>query len=294
MVNFLNLRKFNPKEIENKRVDPNQGPASILLIGSKRTGKTFLIADLMYYFRKIPAGMIVTGSEGSYEKFAEFFPKTFIFDEINDDLIKKMENIVKRQRKLRKQRVQGDYSSLMLFDDCGYDKKVVNKKIIQGMFMNGRQWRIHLMMAVQYCKSVPPTLRTNADYIFILREPSIEERKKLWREYAGIIPKFEIFSEIMDKCTENYKCVVIDRTTNSNKIEDNIFWYKARSPSRKFKVGSKELWNYHNKHYKSEDEESEEDDPNDELNGNSKNKSKIVIKRIKNNKSQQNIEKKDV
>lgn len=280
-MNVVSLKKFNPKWIEKKRVDPSQGPASILLIGSKRTGKTFLIADLMYYFRKIPAGMILTGSEGSAEKFAEFFPKSFIFDEIDDEMIARMEKIVEKQRKLRKKKTQGDYSSLLLFDDCGYDKKVVNKKVIQGMFMNGRQWRIHLMMAVQYCKSVPPTLRTNADYIFILREPSIEERKKLWREYCGIIPKFEDFCEIMNTCTENYGCLVIDRTATTNKLEDNVFWYRARNPPKQFKVGDKSLWEYHKANYKS-DNESDNEKPI------LKNSKSIIVKKVKKKKKKSN------
>jgi len=36
----LKLKRFNPKVIEQKRIDPKQGPPTILLIGSKRTGKT--------------------------------------------------------------------------------------------------------------------------------------------------------------------------------------------------------------------------------------------------------------
>jgi hypothetical protein len=273
MIN-INLKKFDPKCMENRRVDPNQGPPSILLIGSKRTGKTYLIADLMYYFRKIPAGMIFTGSEASSEKFSEFFPKSFIFDKVDDASVERMEKVVATQRKLRKKKTQGDYSSLLLFDDCGYDKKIVNKEIIKGIFMNGRNWKILLMMAVQYCKSVPPDLRANTDYVFILREPFIENRKKIWREYAGIIPKFEVFCQIMDICTENYGCLVIDKTTTSNKIEDNVFWYRAKNPSKSFKVGGNQLWDYYKKNYKS-DEGSDEESSSKKLN-----ESKVVIKKL--------------
>lgn len=278
----IDLKKFNPKWMEKRRVDPNQGPPSILLIGSKRTGKTYLIGDIMYYFRRIPAGMIITGSEASAEKFAEFFPKSFIFDEIDDPLIERMESIVKTQRKLRKKETKGDYSSLLLFDDCGYDKKVVNKKVIKGIFMNGRNWKILLIMAVQYSKSVPPDLRDNTDYIFILREPSIAARKKLWQEYVGQI-KFDVFNEIMDVCTENYGCIVIDKTTQSNKLEDNIFWYRARHPPRKFKVGSKGLWKFHHKHYKSDD------DSDSEADAFAKRNSGIVIKKVDHKGRRKNV-----
>ena len=109
----LNLKRFNPKSMEKRRINPDQGPPTILILGSRGTGKTYLINDLMYYFRKIPAGMIFTGSEASAEKFSTFFPKSFIFDEIS---VEQIENVVKNQRKLRKKQVEGDYSSLLLFD----------------------------------------------------------------------------------------------------------------------------------------------------------------------------------
>lgn len=268
----LNLRKFQPKEMERRRVNPDQGPPTILIIGSRGTGKTFLLNDLMYYFRRIPAGMIMTGSEASAEQFSKFFPKSFIFDEVD---IAKIENVVINQRKLRRKNTKGDYSSLLLFDDCGYDKATTRKKIIKGVFMNGRNWKVLLIMTIQYCKDIPPDLRSNADYIFILREPVIETRKKIWKEYAGIIPTFDAFSAAMNVCTEDRGALVIDKTTTSNKIEDNIFWYRARNPPRDFKVGSPELWKFHKDNYKSADEEEEEEKTN------LVSKPSVIVKKIK-------------
>ena len=45
----------------------------------------------------------------------------------------------------------------------------------------------------------------------------------------------------MDQTTENYECLVINNNAKSNKINDQIFWYKAvERPD--FKLGSKEFW----------------------------------------------------
>jgi hypothetical protein len=54
----------------------------------------------------------------------------------------------------------------------------------------------------------------------------------------------------MDVVTDNFGCLVLDNTSRSNKIEDCIFWYKAKYPIRECKVGSKELWEYHKKNYR--------------------------------------------
>ena len=121
--------------------------------------------------------------------------------------------------------------------------------------MNGRHYKLLIIMAIQYARSIPPDLRNNADYVFILREPSQEQRKKLYSDYAGIVPDFKSFCKIMDKCTADYGCLVIDKTTSSNEIEDNIFYYKAKINKKPFKVGSRALWEFHNKYYRSDGEE---------------------------------------
>lgn len=274
----LNIKRFRPKEMESRRVHPDKGPPTIVLVGGRGTGKTYLVRDLMYYFRRIPAGMIITGSEASTEAFSEFFPKSFIFDDID---LERIENVVSNQRKLRKKKTEGDYSSLLLFDDCGFDKSMVKKKIIKGIFMNGRNWKILLIMTIQYCKDIPPDLRANVDYVFILREPNMEVRKKLWKEYAGIIPTFDAFNEAMNVCTEDRGALVIDKTSTSNKIEENVFWYRAHSPQRNYKVGSKELWKFHKDNYRSEDEDEEKSLDKQP-------KSSVVVKKVKKKKKKKN------
>ena len=84
-------------------------------------------------------------------------------------------------------------------------------------------------------------LRTNIDYTFILREPYIANRKRIYENYAGMFPTFESFCQVMDQCTENYECLVVSNNAKSNKLEDQIFWYKATA-HRDFKLGSKEFW----------------------------------------------------
>ncbi len=60
-----------------------------------------------------------------------------------------------------------------------------------------------------------------------------------------MFPTFEIFAQVMDQCTENFECLVIDNTTKSNKIEDMVFWYKA-DDHPPFKIGAPSFWEYHN------------------------------------------------
>ena len=127
------------------------------------------------------------------------------------------------------------------------------------LFMNGRHWKIMTVITMQYPLGVPPNLRTNIDYVFILREPYLTNRKRIYENYAGMFPTFESFCQVMDQCTENYECLVIDNNSKSNKLEDQIFWYKAE-PHDNFKLGSKEFWEI-SKDLNSDDED-EPYDPN--------------------------------
>jgi hypothetical protein len=45
----------------------------------------------------------------------------------------------------------------------------------------------------------------------------------------------------MDQCTENFECLVIDNTSRSNKLEDQVFWYKA-ADHPPFRLCDQSLW----------------------------------------------------
>jgi hypothetical protein len=96
---------------------------------------------------------------------------------------------------------------------------------------------------MQYALGIPPNLRTNVDFVFILRENFVNNRKRLYDHYAGMFPTFEMFCQVMDQCTENFECLVINNNAKSNKLEDQVFWYKA-SDHDDFILGAQEYWDY--------------------------------------------------
>jgi hypothetical protein len=253
----LELKKFDMKSISFKP-NENKGPV-VVLIGKRDTGKSFLVRDLLYYHQDIPIGTVISGTEegnGFYEKMV---PKLFVHNEYNTAII---ENILKRQRTVLKQikkemetykRSTIDPRAFVILDDCLYDATWTRDKMMRLLFMNGRHWKIMLVITMQYPLGIPPTLRTNIDYVFILRENYIANRKRIYENYAGMFPTFESFCQVMDQCTENYECLVINNNSKSNKLQDQVFWYKADNHND-FKLGSKEFWEL-SKGMKEEDEE---------------------------------------
>ena len=226
--------------------DQNTGPV-IVMIGRRDTGKSFLVRDLLFYHQDIPIGTVISGTEAGNGFYSHHVPKLFIHDEYNTAII---ENILKRQRTVLKQvkkeiesykKSNIDPRAFVILDDCLFDDKWTRDKMMRLLFMNGRHWKIMLIITMQYPLGIPPVLRTNIDYVFILREPYIANRRRIYENYAGMFPTFESFCQVMDQCTENYECLVINNNVKSNKLHDQIFWYKAEA-HKDFKLGSREFW----------------------------------------------------
>jgi hypothetical protein len=259
----LELRKFDMKSISFKP-NENKGPV-VVLIGKRDTGKSFLVRDLLFYQQDIPIGTVISGTEEGNGFYASMVPKLFVHNEYNTAII---ENILKRQRTVLKQikkemetykRSTIDPRAFVILDDCLYDATWTRDKMMRLLFMNGRHWKVMLVITMQYPLGIPPTLRTNIDYVFILRENYIANRRRIYENYAGMFPTFESFCQVMDQCTENYECLVINNNSKSNKLHDQVFWYKADSHGE-FRLGSKEFWEL-SKNLKDDDEE-EAYDPN--------------------------------
>ena len=147
--------------------------------------------------------------------------------------------------------------------------------------MNGRHWRIFFMLTMQYCMDLPPDLRSNIDYIFVLRENIIQNQEKIYKNFFGIFPNFHIFQDVLTSCTEGYDCLVLDNTSRSNKIQDCVFWYRAKH-GRSFKIGSKELWSYCKKNFDSK--KSKEQSDFDSKKVKKKNTPTVTVKKVSSKK----------
>jgi hypothetical protein len=250
----LKLKKFDMSKIGERSV--------VVFIGARGAGKSILCKDLLYHHQGLPAGMVISGTEDSNQFYSSIIPSCFIYNEFKPELAEKF---VKRQKlitkKLRKEEETFGHSKIdprgfLIMDDCLYDKGWQNDVSIRSCFLNGRHFHTFFIFTSQYALAAPPILRNNIDYVFILREPRMTARKKLYENFAGFVPTFEIFSQIVTQCTENYECIVIDNTTKSNDLCDQLYWYKANLHPD-FKLGAKEFWTLSANNAK---EESDDDD----------------------------------
>jgi hypothetical protein len=247
-MNFQ-IKKFNINTIRERcEMDSRKSPM-IVVIGKKDTGKSFLVRDILYNVKdEFPIGTVISATEVANEFFQHMVPSKLIHDKYKPDIVN---NVIKRQlaiktaRNAEKGRNGGnsniDPRAFLILDDCLYDGSWIREDSTRYMFMNGRHVDVMTIITMQYPLGITPNLRTNVDFIFILRETMIGNRKRIYENFAGMFHTFEMFCQFMDQCTENFECLVVCNGVQSNRLEDQVFWYKA-GDHEPFKLCDDSLW----------------------------------------------------
>ena len=247
----VGIRKFDMKTIAQDSV--------CVFIGRRRTGKSTLVRDLLFHQQEIPLGTVISGTEESNHFYRSLIPPLFIHGDYSPVIIA---NFCKRQKMILQKigkdietygQARTDPRAFLIMDDCLYDDSWLHDRNIRYLFLNGRHLKVFFLITMQYPLGIPPMLRTNVDFAFLLREPSPQNRKRIFENFGSAFPSFEFFCQIMDQCTQNYEVVVINNNCLSNKLEDIVFWYKAEIHGE-FRIGAPEFWKHSTNNYKDKED----------------------------------------
>lgn len=263
----LNIKEFNLADVRDD--------ATICFIGKRRSGKSFCMRELLYSKRYIPYATVISGSEKVNPFFSYFLPSSFIHhmeEDLDEDIVR---NIFKRQL-LLKQRAREDerfkkvdQRFAIVFDDVLHDDNWKKYKSVKNIFMNGRHFNLFFVLAMQFPLGIPPALRANIDYAFIYQDTNFNNRKRLYENFAGVFPDFNMFCKAMNSL-EKYECLVINMSAATANLDETVFWYKA-TQTPNFKFGCEQMW-------KSDSHSRKNQKKGLDLSKYKKNKSKVTVK----------------
>lgn len=274
----LRIKKFNIASMPDN--------VTIAMIAKRASGKSFLTREILYHKQKVPSTIAISKTEKLNKFYGEFIPDIYIYDNYNTSILNR---IFARQQKIsddnsdrkREGKKLKDSRLFLIMDDCMSSKgSWVKEEQILELFFNGRHHKISFILTMQYAIGIPPEMRSNFDYIFLLAEDFISNRKRLYEHYAGMFPSFDVFQQVFTQVTADYGCMVINNRVHSTDITEKVFWYKAKE-TPEFTMGSKKYKKFHKKYYdRNWDKRIEVFDPSS-LGIKKKNTSKLIIEKIK-------------
>jgi hypothetical protein len=245
------MAKKGGKEITIKEFDLQSIPLSCtwIIVAPPASGKTSLIENLAYYNKhKYPVGRVFIATEDGYKRFSKIFHPLFVSNYWDE---KEAEQAIIRQRRCEIENTKGDprNCSILIMDDVSDDPKIYRTKLLRGMFKLGSQhWAQLLMIGSQYCIDFPPDIRKSVSYVALGREPELTERHKLYENFGGLAGTFDDFCELMDQITGDYTFLIFNKRSQSNNLEDCVFWYRTKK-LKDWKFGCSEYREWGNQRY---------------------------------------------
>lgn len=237
----LHIRYFDPQVSLKK-------PFNMVILGHKHTGKSTLMRDMLYRLNQLqyPRVVVFSGTEEGNEFFSSCVPQAYIHHGMD---LEKLKSIIDTQRTLvasyrEAETALGHPPSdmnpnlVIVLDDLMYKKNMTRTELFGELFMNGRHWKVSIILSCQYIMLLDTACRANVDFLLNLRERIPRNRQKIYDNFFGMFPRKHDFFCVLDACTDNYECLVLDNTQPNVAIEKSIYWYKAEINLPRFIFGS--------------------------------------------------------
>ncbi len=236
-VALPNLGEFNPDDI---KLD-----ATVVAVGKRRTGKTWVFRNLMYLLRdKFQAGLVVSQTDELNHFWQQYIPKRFIFNRYDPEIL---QAVFSRQKKILNDVNKTDEEKekeapfFILLDDVISDNRLKYDEALMELFVAGRHYKLFVLITTQYAKAITPTLRGNTDFCFMMKCLQQRQLEALWEDFGSFVTK-DAFAQILNAYTEDNEVLVVN-TCPDTQVDplSMLSWWKAVDPGE-FHMGSEEYW----------------------------------------------------
>ena len=233
------FRRFDPSTIRDF--------SSILFAGGKRTGKSSLMREFLWYIKdRVYDGHVFTGTYDEDHPWECYFPKQMVHNCMKEFQTEALDDTLATQesrKELARKFGASCPPSALIFEDLEFLKPSI--WINQGtrsLIFNGRWVKEFCFVAYQYVMEVKMEMRGSFDYAVFTMDNSKAVRERIWKQFAGVFATPQDFEDAFMELTKDYRAMVIDLRARSYKLEDCVFWYRSNPDLGGFKVGHPDTW----------------------------------------------------
>lgn len=236
-IQLPDLQEFDPSQM---KID-----ATIVAVGKRRTGKTWVFRNIMYLFKdQFQAGLVISQTDELNKFWRQYVPQKYIFNKYDPEIL---QAVFRRQKRIlndvNKTDEQKDKEApfFILLDDVISDQRLKYDEALMELFVAGRHYRLFVLITTQYAKAITPTLRGNTDYCFMMKCIQQRQLEALWEDFGSFLTK-DAFAQIINAYTEDNEVLVIN-TCPECEVDPLMMlgWWKAEDPGD-FKMGTEEFW----------------------------------------------------
>lgn len=240
---------------------------TILLVGKRFSGKSYTAVSVCDKL-DMPRWAAWCGTKETEDFWAERFESNATVKSPNDSGKDYLIQVIKYQQRKSQQykRLNIEWpkklSVGLIFDDITANKKFRAGPELEDLFSNGRHYHCAIVVSAQYLKQLPPAVRLNTDYMFMMHN-SKRTIKVLYEDYVEEPDEFAMFLQLIRSVTgqkdENgkdlYNALVYDNVNKTQQLDEvfKIYRNEGEEYLNKVKLGNPEWREYNKTHFKDEE-----------------------------------------
>jgi len=256
MESIESIQNDIPREVDWFKIGDDLDSACICISAKRRSGKTFLCREMLYYMcQKMKPDLVILFSEtADFNEDFDYIPEYFKYPRYDEEKLMKYIHQQEENMKLyrQKKKKNKNYNKepphiLVVMDDVAHDKSVFFSHAIGQLAILGRHIKMSAVVLTQHLTAFSPKFRQNCDVVITFRDPDYNLKKYIIDSFMTLdVSSRSLVKPYIDKVfDEPYKAMIIMvyKIQEARKLSDYIGFYKASKNAPKFKLGQKQFWN---------------------------------------------------
>ena len=189
-------------------------PCLAIMVARRGSGKSYLMRYLLYCMtkaKKFDAVILISPTAAFNGEYSGILPEKNIIAKFSAEYIY---TLLEAQKKII---AKGKINRIcLILDDCLGSVKF-NNPIFDLLSTTGRHYQLSVFCLMQHYKKIPPSMRGNADYAFILGSIGSQIIQHLYEEYSPEnTDNWKELKTIYDEASQARGCLVINNANNGS------------------------------------------------------------------------------